>query len=217
MFAAVAFAALLRIKVNGPIYQQVALNKDLISAYVPPSESLLQEALICSMMGQASDPAELQKYNDQFDAAQRDFETQHAEYLRRVPEGRLKDLMRGPAYQSAEEYFQIARQTYIPLVRRGHHEDAQDVLLSRLKPLYDKHAAAVNEIVEVASQQALDGEAVAARDVRFYTGIMAAFGILILLVGGSFSFAMTRGVSKQTEELQTAFEQLRALAGRLQN
>ena len=217
IFAAVAFAALLRIEVNGPIYQRISLSKDLISAYVPPSESLLQAALICGMMGQASDPAELQRYADQFDAARKDFETQHADYMHRVPEGKLKDLMRGTAYQSAEQYFQIAWQTYIPLILQGNHEEAQKVLLSRLKPLYDKHAAAVDEIVKVASQQALDGEALAARNVRFYTGIMAAFGALILLVGGSLSFAMARGISRQTEELQASLGQLRALAGRLQS
>ena len=217
IFAAVAFAALLQIEVNGPIYQRISLSKDLISSYVPPSESLLQAALVCGMMGEASDPAELQRYQNEFDAARGDFETQHADYMRRVPEGELKDLMRGTAYQSAEQYFQIARQTYIPLILQGDHEDAQSVLLSRLKPLYDRHAAAVDEIVRVASQQALDGEALAARNVRFYTGIMAAFGALILLVGGSLSFAMARGISKQTEELQASLGQLRALAARLQS
>ena len=60
--------------------------------------------------------------------------------------------MSGTAYQSAEQYFQIARQTYITLILRGDHEEAQKVLLSRLKPLYDRHAAAVDEIVGVASQ-----------------------------------------------------------------
>jgi signal transduction histidine kinase len=217
IFAAVAFAALLQIEVNGPIYQRISLSKDLISAYVPPSESLLQAALICGVMKEASDPAELQRYENEFDAAREDFETQHADYMRRVPEGKLKDLMRGTAYQSAEQYFQIARQTYIPLILQGDDEDAQSVLLSRLKPLYDRHAAAVDEIVRVASQQALDGEALAARNVRFYTGIMGAFGALILLVGGSLSFAMARGISKQTEELQASLGQLRALAARLQS
>ena len=135
IFAAVAFAALLQIEVNGPIYQRISLSKDLISAYVPPSESLLQAALICGMMGEASDPAELKRYETEFDAAREDFETQHADYMRRVPEGKLKDLMRGTAYQSAEEYFQIARQTYIPLILQGDHEDAQSVLLSRLSSL----------------------------------------------------------------------------------
>jgi signal transduction histidine kinase len=217
VFAAVAFAALLEIEVNGPIYQRISLSKDLIAAYVPPSESLLQAALICGMMREASDPAELQRYENQFEAARKDFETQHADYIQRVPDGKLKDLMRGTAYQSAEQYFQIARQAYIPLILRGDHEEAQKVLLSRLKPLYDKHAAAVEEIVGVASEQALDGEALAARNVRLYTGIMAAFGVLILLVGGSLSFAMARGISKQTVEVQASLGQLRALAGRLQS
>jgi signal transduction histidine kinase len=217
IFAVVAFAALLQIEVNGPIYQHISLSKDLISDYVPPSESLLQAALICGMMDEALDPAELKRYEHQFDAAREDFETQHTNYMRRVPEGKLKDLMRGTAYQSAEQYFQIARQTYIPLILQSDHEGARSVLLSRLKPLYDRHAAAVDEIVGVASQQARDGEALAARKVRFYTGFMAAFGALILLVGGLLSFAMARGISKQTEELQASLGQLRALAARLQS
>src|SRR5580765_699884 len=86
IFAAVAFAALLQIEVNGPIYQRISLSKDLISAYVPPSESLLQAALVCGMMGEASDPAELERYADQFDAARKDFETLHTDYMHRVPE-----------------------------------------------------------------------------------------------------------------------------------
>ena len=46
---------------------------------------------------------------------------------------------------------------------------------------------------------------------------MAAVGALILLIGGFLSFAMARGISKQTDELQASVGQLRALAARLQS
>jgi signal transduction histidine kinase len=217
IFAAVAFTALLRIEVNGPLYQRISLSKDLVSDYVPPSESLLQVALICGNMNETSDPVELQRYLIVFGASKKDFDEKYANYRRRVPEGKLKDMMRGTAYQTAEQYYQIVQQEFIPLVFQGNHEKAREMLVSRMKPLYDKHAAAVDQIVEVANEEARNGEAMATKMVRFYTEVMAGVGLLILIAGGALSSTIAQGISKQTEELQLSFEQLRALAARLQS
>ena len=209
--------ALMQIEVNGPIYRKISLSQDLVSDYVPPSESLLQAALICNMMTSTSDPAELRRYIDRLRTAQHDFEARHMDYMRRVPEGPLKDMMRGTAYQTAEQYFQVAHQSFIPLVLKGDHAEAQKVAVERMQPVYEKHATAVEQIVGVANREARDGEALAARNVRLYTGVMVAVGLGVLLAGGLFSFTMARDISKQTRELQASFEQLRALAGRLQS
>ena len=217
VFAAVAFMALMEIEVNGPIYRKISLSQDLVSDYVPPSESLLQVALICNMMTDTSDPAELQRYIDQLRTVQHDFEERHTDYMHRVPEGPLKDMMRGTAYQTAEEYFQIAQQSFTPLLLKGDQAEGRKVALERMKPVYEKHATAVDQIVEVANREARDGEALAARNVRLYTGVMVAVGLGVLLAGGLLSFTIARDISKQTTELQGSFEQLRALAGRLQS
>ena len=209
--------ALMEIEVNGPIYRNISLSQDLVSDYVPPSESLLQVALICNMMTDTSDPSEIRRYIDRLRAAQHEFESRHVDYMHRVPEGDLKDMMRGTAYQTAEEYFQIAEQSFIPLILKGDHAEAQKVALKRMKPVYEKHAIAVEQIVAVATQEARDGETLAARNVRRYTVVMVAVGLGVLLAGGLFSLAIARGISKQTQELQGSFEQLRALAGRLQS
>ena len=65
--------ALTEIEVNGPIYRKISLSQDLVSDYVPPSESLLQAALICNMMTDTSDPSEIRRYIDRLRAAQHDF------------------------------------------------------------------------------------------------------------------------------------------------
>jgi len=215
IFACVAFAALWRIEVNGPVYQRISLSKDLVADYVPPSESLLNVALNCSMMNETSDPTELHHYVSLFQASEKDFEQQHADYMRRVPEGKLKDLMRGTAYETAEQYFQVAQKELIPLVMQGEHEKAQRVLVSTMNPIYQKHAAAVDRIVDVASEEARQGEMQAANIVHFYTEVMVAVGLLILIAGGALSFAISRGISKQTDELQRSFEALQRSGARI--
>jgi signal transduction histidine kinase len=217
IFAAVAFAALRQIEVNGPIYRQIALRQQIVSDYVPPPESLLEIALICNTINSLSDPLEIHRYLDEFQLAQHQFETKFADYMRRMPQGRLKDMMRGTAYVAAEQYLQIAKDVFIPLVQKGDHEGAEKVLLSRMRPLYQQHARAVDEIVAVANQEARDGEALAAKQVRVYTAMMGTVGLLLLLIGGLLSSAIARGISRQTEELQSSFEELRALARRLQS
>jgi signal transduction histidine kinase len=216
VFAAVAFMVLSRIEVNGPVYQQISLSTDLVRDYVPPPESLLQAALVCSQISETSDPAERQRYLSLFRASEKDFEQKHADYMRRVPEGKLKEMMRGTAYETAEQYFQIAEREFIPLAMQGDREKAEQVLVSTMNPLYVKHAAAVDQIVETTNEEARSGEALAAKIVHFYTEVMVAVGLLILIAGGVFSVAIARDISTQTKELQRSFQQLRALAAQLQ-
>jgi PAS domain S-box-containing protein len=201
IFASLAFTALLRVEINGPVYRQISLSKDLVSDYVPPSESLLEAVLICSLMNEGHGPAEFEHDLRLFQAAQNKFEKQYADYMQRLPEGKLKAMMRGTAYQTAQQYFQIAQQEFIPLVKQGDHEKAREVLVSRMNPIYETHAPAVGQIVNVASQEAREGEALAAKLIHFYMGLMVGGGLLILVAGGVLASAIARGISKQTGEL----------------
>src|SRR5437588_9175285 len=108
VFAFVAFTALFQIEVNGPLYRTISLSSDLIADYVPPSESLLQPALICAKLATAPDPELRRRYAEQLNGFEREFNLQHAEYMRRVREGSLKTMMRGQAYETAQEYFQLS-------------------------------------------------------------------------------------------------------------
>jgi signal transduction histidine kinase len=215
IFAAVAFTALLQIEVNGPIYQRVSLSKEVVEDYVAPPESLLQVALYCRMMNETDDPVQRQRFIGLFGTVERNFDRLHADYMRRVPEGTLKNMMRGTAYETAQQYFQIARQEYIPLVTQGDREKARALLLARMKPVYEQHVAAVDQIVAVANEEARTGEVQAARSVRRYTEVMAGVGLLILVAGGTLGATIARGISEQTEDLVRSEQSRREQAGRL--
>jgi len=201
LFALMAFTTLRRIEVNGPLYEQITLSRDVVANYVPPSESLLQAALICNMMDDTSDPALLRSYRDMFQAARESFERQHAIYVRIMPEGPLKDMMMRTAYVTAEQYLQLAQQEYIPRILRNDHEEARAILLTGMNPLYARHVVAVDQIVELANQEARDGEVLAARKVRWYTGVMVGGGLAILIAGITLSFAISRAIARQNQEL----------------
>jgi hypothetical protein len=57
LFVAPAFTTPLRVETNGPVYV-LSQHPVLVPDYVPPSESLLEVALIGSMMNESDYPAE---------------------------------------------------------------------------------------------------------------------------------------------------------------
>ena len=199
--AGVAFLALFRIEVNGPIYRRISLNESLVADYVPPSQSLLQVALICERINQTSDPKEQQAYIEQFRAAHKSFEEEHQDYMQRVPEGELRAMMRGTAYETAQQYFQIAETDFFPLIAKGDHKGASDILASRMHPLFEKHMAAVDQIVRIAGETAANEEKRAASAVRFYIGAMIVVTFSVFGIGGTLAIAIVQGISKQTAEL----------------
>src|SRR6202008_2967988 len=107
IFAVVAFTALSRIQVNGPLYRQIALNNDLVADYVPPAGSLLPAAAGGLAMNDATDPAEVRQYDSLLRAAGKDFERLHDSYMQRVASGPLREALQD-AYTPGHRFFEVA-------------------------------------------------------------------------------------------------------------
>jgi signal transduction histidine kinase len=211
-FAAVGFALLSRIEINGPVYDQIALSKAVVADYVPPSESLMGIALICTLMNETNEPAQVKRYQADFLAARLALERTYADYMNRVPQGTLRQLMSGEAHATAEEYLQIAERDFIPAVASGDHATASAVLNTTMRAIFERHVAAVGHIVDVANAEARNGEILANRVVRTNTQLIAAFGLVVLLATAVLSHALSRDVTRQTDRLVDTNQALVALS-----
>jgi diguanylate cyclase (GGDEF)-like protein/PAS domain S-box-containing protein len=208
LFASLAFIVLLKIEVNGPVYQGIRLSNDLVADYVAPSESLLETALTCAKLADAPDEASRHAYEEDLKTFRHDYDSTHAKYMARVPEGPLKALMRGEAHATAQEYFKLEDQL-IALVEQDRADDARRLVISTMNPLYDRHAAAVDQIVVLANEEVRVNEALAARSVGIFTVAMVAIGLLVLLVVCVLSWTIARGISVEAEKLVRSEESLR--------
>jgi len=146
IFASVSFITLFQIEVNGPLYKNIRLSNNLIADYVAPSESLLEPALLCTKLVDAPDQESRRFYEKNVGDFQQNYEVTYASYMARVPEGQLKAMMRGDAHETAQEYFKLAGRL-IALVEQNRQDEARRLLVVTMNPLYDRHAAAVDQIV----------------------------------------------------------------------
>jgi PAS domain S-box-containing protein len=200
IFAGVAFSALFQIEVNGPVYNTISLSRSLYAEYVPPSLNLLEPALICAKLAADRDQESRRRYVERLKTLERGFDRQHADFMLRVPEGKLKAMMRGEAYVTAQEYFRLAEQ-FIALVDQDRPEEARTLLVTSMNPLYDRHAAAVEQIVILATEEARGTEASVARTVHLFTFAMLAIAVLELVAGGILWNIISREIGAQADKL----------------
>ena len=208
IFASVSFTTLFQIEVNGPLYKNIRLSNNLIADYVAPSESLLEPALLCAKLVDASDQESRRFHEKNLGDFQRNYEVTYASYMADVPEGPLKAMMRGEAHETAQEYFKLAGQL-VALVEQNRQDEARRLLVVTMNPLYGRHAAAVDQIVTRANKEARANEALAAHKVRIFTVAMGTIGFLLLIVVCALSWFIAQGISEQADKLVESEDSLR--------
>src|ERR1035441_1146024 len=107
VFGGVSFMTLSKVEVGSPIYQQIVMIKDVNADYVPPSQSLAVAVGHAVKMEEAPDQATTQHFSELLRQDQKDFEEGHTKWTHQLPDGKLKELVEGTAYTTANEWFRI--------------------------------------------------------------------------------------------------------------
>src|SRR5260370_21829813 len=112
-FGIVSFATLSKLEVGGPVYERIAMNKDLDADYVPPSQRLAVGVLHAVEMEEAPDQTSTQHFLELLQQDQKNFEEGHTKSMHQLPDGKLKELVGGTANTSAKECNRIMGQGFV--------------------------------------------------------------------------------------------------------
>ena len=210
IFGVMSFITVNRVKINGPLYESITAYKDVVADYVPPPQSLLTAEAFCVKAEEASDPAGRQHYLDLFQAEQKEFEDGHVEWMRRIPEGKLKQLMAGTAYSAGHEYMEIAKSEFIPALLSGQTNKAHQVRIAKMETLFAQQSAAIDEIVNLANEMVKNHELDTAQEIR--TSMMTSFGIGIMVgvVACVLGWIIARGILGPLAKTLTVLQGLAA-------
>ncbi len=153
VFAAFAFVSsqtMQMVRVNGPLYREIILGKDLVADVLPPPEYIIETHLTSLELARETDPGRIGNLVERGDALRRDFENRHEFWKRALPPGDLGDAMNVTAARPALEYFELRDREYVPAIRSGDKEKAR-AILAVLQQKYDVHRAGVNEVVRLTT------------------------------------------------------------------
>ena len=186
---------------NGPLYSRIVDVKDLVADILPPPEYVIETYLTCKELETTSDPEQIKELVAKVESLKKDFDTRHAYWVEHLPAGPAKDTLLVKSYEPAAKFFDVINEKLIPAVQSGDHEKAATIVRDELKPLYDVHRKAIDEVVTSASSDdakiAAEAESTVARSSWVLISIGVSTALLITLAGVWVAHGIAR-VLKQT-------------------
>ncbi|MFH1870132.1 MAG: methyl-accepting chemotaxis protein, partial [Pseudomonadota bacterium] len=190
-----AFSTLQQAKVNGPIYQGIVQQKDLLADILPPPEYLIESYLLTLQMAGA-DKTRLPGLMEKGKALAKDFDDRHQYWTRELEDGEIKTLLVEKAYKPGKEFLTLQVQQFLPALQSG-DSDAVAASLAQLEQKYGEHRAAIDELVKRASEKAAAQEKGAAAVIAWQSALSMAIAGGVLLVSAILSWWIIRGVMRQ--------------------
>ena len=194
MLGVVSFATLTKVEVGSAVYQRIVMIKDVNADYVPPSQSLAVAVVHAVKMEEAPDQATAQHFLDLLREDKKNFEEGHANWMRQLPDGKLKELVGGTAYSAAQEWFGTMEQEFVPALLNGDRKKAHQIRTTKMAKSFAAQEGTVDEIVKVTNDLVANDQAEAVALARNRTRTLMVIGLVVLAVVVVSAYAIARSI-----------------------
>ena len=219
VFGAISFGTLNRLMVNGPVYNEIILGKDLVADILPPPKYIIESYLTANQIIDATNLERLGELKKEMARLKSDYDQRH-EYWQKtqIPEpGR--ELLLKTSYEPAIEFFRIVSDKLLPAVDKGDRAAADKILTQELAPLYDTHRKAIDELVKATNIQNAKIEKSSAGEISFNIVLMigVAIGAIVLCMSVLLWLVshITQGLLGITRNLERGSEETVSASGEI--
>lgn len=191
-----SFRALNRLKVNGPLYQDIVRSKDLLADILPPPEYIIESYLVSLEAMAAQTPDEREKLIDQLKSLKKDYDGRHQYWQQENLDGNLKEMLLNGSDKPAQAFYRTAFEEFIPALQKG-DEAAAGKALETMKKEYAEHRQAINQLVQAATQDDDVRENQARQETATATWGMLSILAGIIALAALVIVVITRGLIRQ--------------------
>jgi len=191
-FAALAFSTLNQLMVNGPVYTELVLGKDLVADILPPPEYIIETYL--TTMEIQNHPEHLSVLKETLARLKSEFDQRHDYWAQHVPPEPGKKLLLETSYEPAVAFFRAVDEKLLPAADRGDREGVAKIIRDDLAPLYIVHRNAIDDLVKCTTAENTKTEKAAAQSISFKTLLM--LGVAVGGIAGSslLLLVISRGI-----------------------
>ncbi len=197
------------VQVGGPLYQNIAENKDLLADVLPPPEYVVESYLVANQLASTSDRGAQEKLVERAARLHREFQDRHDHWARTLPAGKNKDILTVDAYKPAQEFYEILEGPLIAAVRAGDQALARKIVAGPMSEAYEKHRVAIDQVVTFSTGESARQEANVRATVVASGWRLLGFGLLMVV----FVMGLLRFVAMLiVRPLQESVKALRSVA-----
>jgi methyl-accepting chemotaxis protein len=189
----------------------VIVMKDLVADVLPPPKYIIESYLTLLQLSYEADPAEQAALIKTWDRLKKEFEERQT-YWEGVAldDAHLKQALVKDSTLPAREFYALGDKEYLAAVRAGDHAKVTALLTGKLQEAYQKHRAAIDDVVAAGNKQAdvyahTASETVESGERRTW---VVGLGILAICIG--FGWVVSRSISRR---IKSTVDALNAVAG----
>lgn len=173
------------LKVNGPLYQNIVLQKDLIADVLPPPEYIIESYLVAMQLLYEPDKKAQVQLQERVTALKTEYFTRHEFWKNNLSEGVTKSKLLVESFQPAQLFYTQLEQKYLPAILAGEKDKALTILNTELKNSYQLHRNAIDEVVKLVTARLESDEKNAAAMVTSSTTILSylVIGMVVAVLG----------------------------------
>ena len=196
VFGLVSYETLHTVKINGPLYDKIEADSDLISDITAPGMSLLVPNAIAEEMLGETDPVQLQALVEKERASQKEFNDRQEHFSKVLSEGEIKERLTGKVRGQADEFFRLCDESFIPAVNKGEMDKAKELAYGQLKKLAESTDTEIEEIAKKVSQHHDEVEQEATATISQRTCVLVGICLATVALLGIVGFLIGRSIGK---------------------
>ncbi|NVN93401.1 MAG: methyl-accepting chemotaxis protein [Desulfuromonadales bacterium] len=168
-----------KIKVNGPVYQDIVRGKDLIADILPPPEYIIESYFVVLQALAEKDASRITSFHERLKKLRSEYDDRHAYWTKELPEGRIRTLLLEQSYKPAQTFYDAVEKGFFPALEAHDRLQAEKLLHDVLSPAYESHRKTIDEIVTLSNAENAETEKRAARILLTSTIVIYALSLLL--------------------------------------
>ena len=208
IFAALAFSVLNQVRVGSKMSQQNQIALDIASNYENNTQALVYAHPWAVDVIENPDPDALPGYKQKFHVARQNFEKGADEFAQKVPAGPIRDLINGEERRTAEEWYRIAEEEFIPALQSGDQSTASTIWLDKMQPIFKQNQDAIDKISTLTDQWIAKNNADSMSMVKARAWAMALSALTILFVLVLLGTLIARQIAHEINKTAATLDQL---------
>jgi methyl-accepting chemotaxis protein len=199
--AIISIVTINRVKVYGPLFQSIVMEKDLLADILPPPEYIIETYLVNHRMLEEAGPEARRALRERDTQLRKDFATRRQIWEETLPAGPARAVLFDEAVPAAATYFAVQDSLFFPALDRGDMARARAVLNGPLTAAYTTHRAGIDKLVAISNDNYAGLEALAKVVDVLPKRLMLGIGTLMILLLAGLGALIVTGIGGRLQSL----------------
>ena len=145
-----SFKTLTELQVNGPLFQRIVKNKDLVADILPPPAYIIESYLTALQLSSAADAPSRDALTQTLQRLRKDYNDAHNKWQASALGPELEGLLLKQADAPAQAFYAVVFASLIPAAQKEDHA-ALALALQEAEKAYEQHRKAIDHVVTKAN------------------------------------------------------------------